>query len=70
MTATFLVTLNLEDAAAIPQYALDIEDDLSESGYDIVDVKPWARPSLGLSPTDTPLFGGGAPEPEPPPSLF
>ena len=68
MTATFLVTLNIEDAAAIPQYAMDIEDDLSESGYDIIEVKPWARPSLGIVPESVQPFGLG--EAEPPPSLF
>jgi hypothetical protein len=66
-TATFLVTLNIEDTSMIPQYAADIDDDLAESGYDVVEVKPWARPSLGIAPEEAPIFGGMEP---PPPSLF
>jgi hypothetical protein len=67
MNATFLVTVDVLDETAIPDTALDIEDDLLSAGHDVIVVKPWARPTIGLESSQ--LFGGGA-EPERPPSLF
>lgn len=61
MTATFLVTLNVESEAVITTTAEDLDDDLMSSGYDVVEVKPWARPTLDIA----------MPEVEPPPpTLF
>jgi hypothetical protein len=67
MTSTFIVTLEIGDVSMIPDTALDIEDDLIAAGHDVIVVKPWARPTLGLA-TESPLtFGEGS---EQPPPLF
>lgn len=71
MNASFIVTLDVESQDVIPDTALDMEDDLLAAGHDVIVVKPWARPSVGLAPEPLPPSGGDmiAP-PEPPPSLF
>jgi hypothetical protein len=69
MTSTFLVTLEIESPDVIPDTAIDLEDDLLAAGHDVITVKPWARPTLGVAaPEPLPPLGGMAPEP--PPSLF
>lgn len=52
MTATFLVTVNvpLLDPNSLLSEASDIEDDLISAGHDVTEVKPYARPSIGLTP--------------------
>lgn len=52
MTITFLVAINLEDATALVEASHDISDSLS-GRFDVVSVKPWARPSV--TPTVSPL---------------
>lgn len=70
MNSTFLVTLDIESVDLIPDTAVDLEDDLLAAGHDVIAVKPWARPGLGMAPEMPPLGGGLAAPPEPPPSLF
>jgi hypothetical protein len=70
MNASFIVTLDVESQDIIPDTAIDLEDDLLAAGHDVIVVKPWARPTIGLTPELPPLGGGLAPPPEPPPSLF
>ena len=55
------------DVNDIPNIAIDLEDDLMQAGHDVIEVKPWARPTLGMAPTGGDIFGGGA---EQPPPLF
>ena len=66
MTSTFIVTLEIQDETMIPDTALDIEDDLLAAGHDVIECKPWARPTLGLGTGTSNIFGEG----ENPPSLF
>ncbi len=68
----FIVTLNLTDVslASLEETADDVGHDLLSSGHDVVDVKPWQRPSLAA----TNLMQQPAPQDEggltAPPSLF
>lgn len=53
MTATFLVTLELE---AITPELLAVESDnmadaLESAGFPVVSVAPWHRPSMPISPS-------------------
>jgi len=66
VNATFLVTLNLDDVSMVQQIAEDIDSDLMDSGYEVVEVKPWARPTLNIT-AEPPAFGGME---SGPPSLF
>jgi hypothetical protein len=66
MNATFLVTLNIQSEMEIPSISEDMHDELSTSGFDVVEVKPWQRASLDLGqavqdtfpiqPPEQPLF--------------
>ncbi len=44
----FIVTLNLDDTSptSLISESADILEDLTRSGHDVVEVKPWARQSL------------------------
>jgi hypothetical protein len=44
--------MNVDDVTMVQQIAEDIDNDLMDSGYDVTEVKPWSRPSLGLTPTE------------------
>jgi hypothetical protein len=68
-TITFLVTMNVDDVSMVQQIAEDIDNDLMDSGYDVTEVKPWSRPSLGMTPAEPDQFGIGPTAP-PPPTLF
>lgn len=46
MRVTFLATVNLDDLSDLPGVAQEISDDLQQSGFEVVSVAPWARPSL------------------------
>jgi hypothetical protein len=46
MNVTFLVSINLDDLSSLPDIASEIEADLSESGFEVISVAPWARPAL------------------------
>jgi hypothetical protein len=46
MNVTFLVDINLDDLSSLADTASDIEQDLSNAGYEVNGVKPWQRPSL------------------------
>lgn len=54
MNATFLVTIDTEaaDPVSLSGVADDIHSEL-EGNFDVIDVKPWSRPSLGLIPSET-----------------
>lgn len=44
MNVTFLVEISLDDLSSITTVADEINDDLSAT-FEVVSVKPWARPS-------------------------
>lgn len=46
---TFLVAVNIDDVSVLTETALNINDDLTQSGHDVVSVKPWARPTVQSS---------------------
>jgi hypothetical protein len=46
MDVTFLATVNLDDLSDLPGVAQEINDDLTQSGFEVVQVAPWARPTL------------------------
>jgi hypothetical protein len=43
---TFLVALNLDDLSDLPGVSAEISDDLDKSGFQVLSVAPWQRPSL------------------------
>lgn len=45
MTATFLVSLDIDDPSLILEDAQEISDVLESAGLSVTSVKPWARPS-------------------------
>lgn len=51
MTSTFLVTLDVEasDPGALEREAEDLRA-VVEKQFDVIDVKPWSHPSLGMQP--------------------
>jgi len=46
MDVTFLVAVRLDTLEDLPAVAQEINDDLSQSGFDVISVAPWQRPSL------------------------
>ena len=46
MTATLLITLNIEDPSTLLEIASDIEDELINTGFDVISVVPWKREVL------------------------
>ena len=46
MNVTFLTTVRLDDLGDLPGVASEINDDLTQGGFDVMSVVPWARPSL------------------------
>ena len=61
---SFLVETNVDDPApaVLLSLAQDMEDNLAQV-VDVISVKPWARPSLGLTPD---LIQQAAPPPTQP----
>ncbi len=56
MDATFLVTLALESADPIAlQNEVEELKAALDSEFDVIDIKPWARPSMTLPITQTGL---------------
>lgn len=53
MNVTFLVALNLDDVSSLADISNEINDDLSNSGFEVVSVQPWARPSVTTVPITT-----------------
>lgn len=53
MTATFLVTLDLDsvDPQTLTSVASDIDEACESSGLPVVEVKPWERPTMQPTPT-------------------
>lgn len=52
MTVTFLLELNLDDLSTLSEISANISDDLS-ANFDVISVKPWARPTNPLVPNIT-----------------
>jgi hypothetical protein len=46
MNVAFIVTVNLDDTSDLPGVASEIEDDLTNGGFDVTMVHAWQRPSL------------------------
>lgn len=46
MNVAFIVNLNLDDLSDLQGVAQEINDDLSQAGFEVVQVAPWQRPSL------------------------
>ncbi len=67
-SAAFIVTLNVDDLNQLEQTAERIHDELDNSGFDVVEVKPWQHPTLGAAPEDAMLAGInlGQPQGQPP----
>ena len=54
MHVTFLIAINLDDLSDLPGVAQEINDDLNQSGFEVLSVAPWARPALQpIVPTQT-----------------
>jgi hypothetical protein len=45
MNVAFITVLNLDDLSDLPGVATEINDDLTQSGFEVISVQPWARPS-------------------------
>ena len=63
MTVTFLVAIDLPDPSMVESAAGEIDDALLEEGFEVISVKPWARPATGGAeasflppPPEQPLF--------------
>lgn len=54
MTRTFLVAINVESSFDLTEEALDIQEELLNSGFDVISVKPWASTALSVKPTELP----------------
>lgn len=67
MTRTFLVALVLDEAAVanVAEVAEEIDDSLTDDGFDVESVKPWASPLEGQAAS--PLFPQPPTQPIPPP---
>lgn len=50
MTRTLLVALNVTDGSLLTDLAVDIENDLTSAGHDVVSVRPWGSPLDQLTP--------------------
>ena len=48
MNVAFIVEINLDDLSDLAGTASEIEQDLNNSGFEIISVKPWKGPSLEL----------------------
>jgi hypothetical protein len=64
MNVAFIVQINLDDLSDLPGTSREIQEDLNNAGFEVVQVKPWQRPSLELGGTN--LF---SPEPTQPTNL-
>jgi len=49
MTATFLVTLDIDEISQLPLIADQIHEDLDKS-WSVIKVAPWARPNNPVNP--------------------
>ena len=63
MTVTFLVAIDIPDASMVESLAGEIDDALLDEGFEVISVKPWARPATGGAedaflppPPEQPLF--------------
>ena len=56
MTAAFIVTVELDDLSDLAAIAEDLTEAV-ELVANVIDVKPWARPSLGPAVAPPPGLG-------------
>jgi hypothetical protein len=61
MNVAFITEINLDDLSNLPDVAREIQEDLTNAGFEVVSVAPWKRPSLEQG--GTPLFGTNVPTP-------
>jgi len=63
MTAAFIITLELSELSpdALANAAEDLFEAAEGAGHDVVDVKPWARPSLQPPGIVPPTLSDGIP---------
>lgn len=52
MTRTFLVALDLAPSSDLPSIAADIQDDLIDSGFNVLSVSPWGQPAASVNQFD------------------
>jgi predicted CoA-binding protein len=48
VNVAFITEVNLDDLSDLAGTASEIEQDLNNAGFEVISVKPWARPSLKL----------------------
>jgi hypothetical protein len=68
MIATFLVAINLDEAADLLGMAEQLQEDLADEGYEVTSVKPWDRAALTMQSLSQPMpeqpigstFGGAS----------
>jgi len=46
MTVAFIAQINLDDLSNLPDVAREIQEDLTNAGFDVKSVEAWQRPSL------------------------
>ena len=46
MNVAFIAQINLDDLSDLPGVSREIQEDLTNSGFEVVSVAPWQRPSL------------------------
>ena len=52
MNVAFIATVNLDDLSDLAGVAQEINDDLAQSGFEVISVAAWARPALAqVAPT-------------------
>jgi hypothetical protein len=67
MNVAFIVQINLDDLSNLPDVSREIQEDLNNAGFEVVQVKPWQRPSLQVG--GTPLFSSEQTQPQQPTNL-
>lgn len=52
MNVAFIVTIRLDELGDLQGIALEINDAVENTGFEVLSVEPWARPTLaqGASP--------------------
>ena len=46
MNVAFIAEVNLDDLSNLPDQAREIEESLTNAGFEVISVAPWKRPSL------------------------
>jgi hypothetical protein len=55
MIATFLVALDLDEAADLLGMAEQLQEDLADEGYTVSSIKPWDRAALTMQSLSQPM---------------